>query len=194
MTIDDSKLKKAVDLTMASNGGRGISLWSRDGARVLRYFENTIVGFSKGIAAADVLEEMVEAAYPEIWNAVSDYIPPADGMQVQCPMCGKWYTPKYAAHNQKTKQVMPTLGDIDRDELKAVEIELEKRSNCLISVYNSRVSATMRYLSLTETKFSMSKTAAELLERGLEKMYPGFFTDEIVNSLSSITEKMKRSI
>ena len=175
MTIDESKLKTAVDLTMASNGGRGISLWSRDGARVLRYFEHTIVGFSKGVAAADVLEEMVEAVYPEIWNAVSDYIPPADGMQVQCPVCNEWYTPKYAAHNQKIKQAVPTLGDIDRDELKAVEIELEKRSNCLISVYNSRVSATMRYLSLTETKFTISKTAAELLERGLERMYQELF-------------------
>ena len=175
MTIDESKLKKAVDLTMASNGGRGISLWSRDGARVLRYFEHTTIGFSKGVAAADVLEEMVEAAYPEIWNAVSDYIPPADGMQVQCPVCNEWYTPKYAVHNQKPKQVMPTLGDIDRDELKAVEIELEKRSNCLISVYNSRVSATMRYLSLTETKFSMSRAAAGLLECGLKRMYPGVF-------------------
>ena len=176
MTIDEGKLKKAVDLTMASNGGRGISLWSRDGARVLRCFEHTIVGFSKGVAAADVLEEMVEAAYPEIWNAVSDYIPPADGMQVQCPECGAWYTPKHAAHNHKQKQVIPTLGDIDHDELKAVEIELEKRSNCLISVYNSRVSATMRYLSLTETKFTISKAAAELLECGLERMYPGFFS------------------
>ena len=176
MTIDESKLKKAVDLTMASNGGRGISLWSRDGARVLRYFEHTIIGFSKGVAAADVLEEMVEAAYPEIWNAVSDYIPPADGMQVQCPECGVWYTPKYAAHNQKPKQAMPALGDIVRDELEAVEIELEKRSNCLLSVYNSRVSATMRYLSLTETKFTISKTAAGLLERGLERMYPEFFS------------------
>lgn len=176
MTIDESKLKKAVDLTMASNGGRGIAIWSRDGARVLRYFEHTIVGFSKGIAAADVLEPMVEKAYPEIWDAVSDYIPPADGMQVQCPECGAWYTPKYAAHNQKEKQVMPVLGDIDRDELKAVEIELEKRSNCLISAYNSRVSATMRYMSLTETKFTISKTAAELLERGLRRMYPEFFS------------------
>ena len=175
MTINESKLKKAVDLTMASNGGRGISLWSRDGARVLRYFEHTIIGFSKGVAAADVLEEMVETAHPEIWNAVSDYIPPTDGMRVQCPECGAWYTPKYAAHNQKTKQAMPTLGDIDHDELKAVEIELEKRSNCLISVYNSRVSATMRYLSLTETKFSMSKAAAGLLERGLSRMYPELF-------------------
>ena len=175
MIIDGNKLKTAVDLTMASNGGRGISLWSRDGARVLRYFEHTIIGFSKGIAAADVLEGMVETAYPEIWNAVSDYIPPADGMQVQCPVCSEWYTPKYATHNQKTKQAIPVLGDIDRDELKAVEIELEKRSNCLISAYNSRVSATMRYLSLTETKFTISKAAAELLERGLERMYPEFF-------------------
>lgn len=179
MTIDESKLKKAVDLTMASNGGRGISIWSRDGARVLRYFENTIIGFSKGIAAADVLEGVVETAYPEIWNAVSDYIPPADGMQVQCPICSEWYTPKYAAHNQKTKQEMPTLGDIDRGELKAVEIELEKRSNCLISAYNSRVSATMRYLSLTETKFTISKTAAKLLEIGLAELYPEFFTDSM---------------
>ena len=176
MIIDESKLKKAVDLTMASNGGRGISLWSRDGARVLRYFEHTIIGFSRGVAAADVLEEMVETAYPEIWNAVSDYIPPADGMQVQCPMCNEWYTPKYAAHNQKTKQAMPVLGGIDRDELKAAEIELDKRSNCLISVYSSRVSATMRYLSLTETKFTISKTAAELLEIGLVELYPEFFS------------------
>ena len=176
MTIDESKLKTAVDLTMASNGGRGISLWSRDGARVLRYFEHTIIGFSKGVAAADVMEPMVKTAYPEIWNAVSDYIPPADGMQVQCPVCNEWYTPKYAAHNQKEKQAMPTLSDIDRDELKAVEIELKNRSNCLISAYNSRVSATMRYMSLTETKFTISKTAAELLERGLRRMYPEFFS------------------
>ena len=176
MTIDEKKLKTAVDLTMASNGGRGIAIWSRDGARVLRYFEHTIIGFSKGVAAADVLEGMVEKAYPEIWNAVSDYIPPADGMQVQCPMCGAWYTPKYAAHNQKIKQAMPILGDIDHDELKAVEIELEKRSNCLISAYNSRVSATMRYLSLTEKKFTISKAAAGLLERGLSRMYPEFFS------------------
>lgn len=179
MTIDESKLKKAVDLTMASNGGRGISIWSRDGARVMRYFENTIIGFSKGIAAADVLEGVVETAYPEIWNAVSDYLPPADGVQVQCPECRAWYTPKYATHNQKTKQAMPALGGIDRDELKAVEIELDKQSNRLISVYNSRVSATMRYLSLTETKFTISKTAAKLLERGLGGMYPEFFTDSM---------------
>ena len=173
MTIDKELLEKAVDITMSTSGGRGITISSKNAARVLRYFKNTTPEFHKGTVAADVLSGVVEAEYPDIWSAVCGRISPSGGYVVKCPICEGLYTIGRVWGNKK--QTMPVIDDIDSNVLDAVELEIGMKSGQLISVYNSRVSAVMRYLSLAEPNFSISKTAGGLLERGLSGLYPGLF-------------------
>lgn len=174
MLINKKVLDEAVAEIMTANGGRKVTIYSNDSLRVLRYFELTTPNFSKGLSAASVLEDELKKGYPDEWAAVVELVGPN--------------------RRDSRKAPLPEIDDVDLDIMCEVEAEISTRDGRLVSIYNPQVAAVLRYLLKVQSRFSMSKAAAELLERGLEKMYPVFYTDEIVNSLPSITEKMKRCI
>ena len=155
MSINKKVLDEAVAETMTANGGRKVTIYSNDSLRVLRYFEIAIPNFSKGIAAASVLEDELKKVYPYEWAAVIKLVEPN--------------------RRDLRKALLPEIGDIDLNIMCEVEAEISIRDGRLVSVYNPQVAAVLRYILKTQSRFSMSKTAARLLECGLKRMYPVFF-------------------
>ena len=155
MLIDKIKLDEAVAETMSANGGRKVTIYSNDSLRVLRYFEIATPNFSKGIAAASVLEDELKETYPDEWSAVIKLVEPN--------------------RRDSRKAQLQEIDDIDLNIMCEVEAEISIRDGRLVSVYNPQAAAVLRYLLKTQSRFSMSKTAAGLLEDGLKRMYPGFF-------------------
>jgi len=188
LMINKHELKQAVNNTMLTAGGRAFTVYSPDSMRVLSYFEHTLIkkahdgpGFKKSEVVAHILEDMVASEYPEIWHDVCLLIQPnKSGALVRCPKCKTWHTIGTVAENVETQPfVMPVLGEIDYNVVKAVELEIKTKAGKLMSVYNPRVSAVMKYLSYTETKFAVSRAAADLLETGLAGFYPEFFEEDV---------------
>ena len=155
MLIDKNKLDEAVAETMSANGGRKVTIYSNDSLRVLRYFELETPNFSKGIAAASVLEDELKKTYPDEWHLVIELVEPN--------------------RRDSRKAQLPEIDDIDLNILCEVEAEISIRDGRLVTTYNPQVAAVLRYLLKTQSRFSMSKTAAGLLESGLKRMYPVFF-------------------
>ena len=155
MLINIKKLDEAVAETMSANGGRKITIYSNDSLRVLRYFEIETPNFSKGIAAASVLEDELKNIYHDEWAAVVKLVEPNK--------------------RDLRKAQLPEINDIDLNIMCGVEAEISTRDGRLITVYNPQVAAVLRYLLKTQSRFTMSKTAAGLLESGLKRMYPIFF-------------------
>lgn len=156
MLIDKKILDEAVAEIMTANGGRKVTIYSKDSLRVLRYFELITPNFSKGIAAASVLEDELKKGYPDEWAAVIELVEPN--------------------RRDSRKAPLPEIDDIDLDVMCGVEAEISTRDGRLVSIYNPQVAAVLRYLLKAQPRFSMSKMAAELLERGLGRMYPEFFS------------------
>ena len=155
MLINKKKLDEAVAETMSANGGRKVTIYSNDALRVLRYFEIETPNLSKGIAAAVVLECELKKVYPDEWAAVIKLVEPN--------------------RRDSRKAQLPEIDDIDLNTMCDVEAEISIIKGRLVSVYNPQVAAVLRYLLKTQSKFTMSKTAAGLLENGLKRMYPVFF-------------------
>lgn len=155
MAIDKKILDEAVAETMTANGGRKVTIYSKDSLRVLRYFDLTTSNFSRGIAAAKVLEDELKIGYPEVWAAVIKLVSPN--------------------RRDARKAPLGECGEIDRAALCGAEAEASTRAGRLVAVYNPQVAAAMRYLQKTRKRLSMSKTAAGLLECGLVRMYPELF-------------------
>lgn len=155
MLINKKILDEAVAETMLANGGRKVTIYSNDSLRVLRYFEIATPNFSKGIAAASVLEDELKRIYPDEWSAVIKLVEPN--------------------RRDSRKAQLPEIDDIDLNIMCEVEAEISIRDGRLVTTYNPQVAAVLRYLLKTQSRFSMSKTAAGLLESGLKRMYPVFF-------------------
>ena len=155
MLINKKVLDEAVAETMSANGGRKVTIYSNDSLRVLRYFEIAIHNFSKGIAAASVLEDELKKTYPDEWAAVIELVEPN--------------------RRDSRKAQLQEIDDIDLNIMCEVEAEISIRDGRLVTTYNPQVAAVLRYLLKTRSRFSMSKTAAGLLEGGLKRMYPVFF-------------------
>lgn len=155
MLIDKMKLDEAVAETMSANGGRKVTIYSSASLRVLRYFEIATPNFSKGIAAASVLEDELKKTYPDGWAAVIELVEPN--------------------RRDSRKAQLPEIDDIDLKVMCEVEAEISIRAGRLVSVYNPQVAAVLRYLLKTQSRFTISKTAAGLLESGLKRMHPVFF-------------------
>ena len=174
MKINKRQLKIAVNSAVSTNN---ITVYSMEVARPLRYFEHTVVGvFKRGVLAADILNDVMEKVHPELWNAACDLTPINKGGRAQCPACGECFFTERG--NANTKQEIPVISEIDKDVLGQVESELEVRAGRLVSVYSTRAAAVLRYMQATETKFSISREAADLIEVGLSELYPVFFEAE----------------
>ena len=155
MLINKKVLDEAVAETMSANGGRKVTIYSNNSLRILRYFEIATPNFSKGIAAASVLEDELKKVYPDEWAAVIELVEPN--------------------RRDSRKAQLPEIDDIDLNIMCEGEAEISIRDGRLVSVYNPQVAAVLRYILKTQSRFSMSKTAAGLLESGLKRMYPVFF-------------------
>ena len=171
--IDKTILDNAIRIAAATNS---VTVYSKKASRVLRYSEQVINGYRKGIFAADVLEDVIEDVYPELWREVCKHIPSTRREHTQCPTCGGWYIAESIPQGNKTKQTAPALGGIDQDILASIEVELETRTGQLISIYSARSAAVLRYLLLANEITSMSGVGADLLEIGLAELYPEFFS------------------
>lgn len=172
MIINKTKLDNAISIAAATNS---VTVYSKKASRVLRYSEQVINGYQKGVFAADVLEDAIEEIYPELWCEVCKHISSTRREHAQCQACGGWYVAESIPSENKTNQTAPALGEIDRDILASVEIELETRTGQLISIYSARSAAAIRYLRLVNDITSMSAAGADLLEIGLAELYPEFF-------------------
>ena len=173
MTIDKTTLDNAIRIAAETNS---VTVYSKKASRVLRYSEQAINGYRKGVFAADVLEDVIEDVYPRLWHDVCKHIPSTRREHAQCPTCGGWYIAESIPQGNKTKQSAPDLGEIDQDILASIEVELETRTGQLISIYSARSAAVLRYLLLANEITSMSSVGADLLEIGLAELYPEFFS------------------
>ena len=173
MIIDKTTLDNAINISAVTNS---VTVYSKKASGVLRYSEQVINGYRKGVFAADVLEDVIEDIYPELWREVCKHIPSTRREHAQCPTCGGWYVAESIPPGNKTKQTAPVVGEIDQDILADIEIELKTRTGQLISIYSARSAAVLRYLLLANEITSMSSVGADLLEIGLAELYPEFFS------------------
>lgn len=155
MAIIIDKLEEAVEETVGTDGSKMVTIYSKDGLRVLHYFEHTVPQYSKGISAAIAMEDELKIKHPKEWAAVSEYIGPSAG-----GLKDRW---------------APELGIIDADALCAADKKVKTRDGRLVSVYSPRVAAVMKYIMKTTPRVTISKKSANILEAGLARKYPGLF-------------------
>lgn len=172
--INKLKMNKAVQSAIVNNN---TTVYSPDGLRILRYLDHTVIGFKRGRLAAAIIENVMMERHPTLWDAVCTNLPAHKGGRVKCPSCGECFF--VGRHASASEQEIPVLGPIDANALACAKDELETRTNRIVSVYSTRATAVLRYMSLTETKFRISREAADLLEIGLNELYPRFFKDDV---------------
>lgn len=171
MIINKKALTNAVIRAAHTNS---VTVYSEKASRVLRYSNHVINGYRKGIFAADVMEDAIETVYPVLWQEVCKIIPSTRREREQCPTCGGWYLPAHPT-GVKMKHTAPALKEIDREIMTLVEDELKTPSGRSVSIYSARAAVVLRYLSYTKEIPSMSREGGDLLEIGLEEIYPEFF-------------------
>lgn len=132
---------------------RKITIYSKPAAAVLRYMDLTIPLFSKAGAATEILQKVINKKYPEEWKAVVAQNIPAVRPLSKSYWPGKLEIKDKAAWAQATEEVSTRKGRI-------------------ITIYSPRMAAVIRYIANTTPRFSMSKSSAEMLEKGIEERFP----------------------
>jgi hypothetical protein len=133
-------------------------------AIILRYFEMTIPRFSRSGAASELLEEKIAIKYPEIWREISKAMPGRKRKDRIDELIFK-----------ETEKVSywPERFQLDKKVLKEAIHEADMISSGEnITIFNPRIAALLRYLSMTTPKFSMSENIASLLKESLKERYP----------------------
>jgi len=161
MTIEKDKMVEAANYVMTEKGGRIVVAYSKKSLEILKYFELTIPEFRKGVLASKVLEKKVQEHYPE---------------EYECAV--KSTSAGLLKGRSPTKQENPVLDGIDEIILKQARDETKDRLGRLVSIYNHKITAVLRYFSKVTPRYSISHAAAILLEEGLKEIYPEFWKDE----------------
>jgi hypothetical protein len=157
MKLNKQVMDECINDALGDNySKKRVTVYSKSSATVLRYFDMTIPEFSIGGAASELIEYEIARTYPDVWKEVCKHV-------------------ESNTYGQYVKSIDTAPIPIDATDsiwAQAAE-EAEIKNHRTISVFNSRVSVTLRYLLKTIPRFSISTHASELLDKAIEKECTG---------------------
>lgn len=131
-----------------------VAFCSPGGHRILKYLYKTRPDFSMAGAARQVLEHAIENSEAQhLWSIIFDELPP--------------YRRKLRDYWQGV-----VLVNVREDIIKQVIEETPAYSDCTVQIYSPRLAVYFRYMRLDNTKYSISKAAAQIFENEMNQMYP----------------------
>ncbi|MBC2746252.1 MAG: hypothetical protein HF975_04450 [ANME-2 cluster archaeon] len=145
-------------ITAAKTGSivdKKIALYSGKSAILARYFELSNPKFTRSGALGEKLCQIASEEYPELWDKIINEIPDAKANKT----------------SQWEGKADPLTGP-DPALLESALSETLTKEGKTITIYNPRLAALFNYLSHTIPRFSISKTAAGMLEEILAREYP----------------------
>lgn len=152
MKLDETILQQIIKSLDKGQEFRQVQIYSRPALVILRYLDLSTPGFSKGGAAGELLTEPVKKEYPVLWEKLTALnIPETEEKDI--------YLPRKFPKIIKTKWAQ------------AVK-ESKERKGRLVTVYNPKVSAILRYNMQTIPRYKMSAEAAKLIEEEISRRYP----------------------